>query len=51
MRRMTQALRWAQLKARRLRSLVRDEDHDTWYDQGPDHEKPPNVGPQLGGFG
>jgi hypothetical protein len=48
MRRIKQSLRWAQLKARRLRSLVKDEDHDTWYDHGPEHERPPNImGPGM----
>ena len=52
MRRITQAVRWAQVKLRRLRSLVKDEDHDSWYDDhADDHTKPPNVGPNLGGGG
>jgi hypothetical protein len=51
-RRITRAVRWAQVKLRRLRSLVKDEDHDTWYDDhADDHTKPPNVGPNLGGGG
>jgi hypothetical protein len=37
---------------RSLRALVRDEDHDSWYD---DHrggrKNGPNVGPNLGGGG
>ena len=35
--------------ARRLRSLISDDDHDTWYEkQTPDHEKPPNLmGPGM----
>ena len=50
MRRLLSGPRWAWNKLRNLRALVRDEDHDPWYD---DHsggqEKSPNIGPNLGG--
>jgi len=38
---------------RRLRSLVRDDDHDDWYDQhGKEHDKPTNLaGPWSQGGG
>jgi hypothetical protein len=44
MRTITQALRWTGLKLRRLRGLVKDEDHDSWYDEHTaEHDKPPNL--------
>jgi hypothetical protein len=39
-------------KIRRVRALAKGEDADTWYEQHRAHgEKPPNVGPNLGGGG
>ena len=52
MRPLTQVFRWTGRKLRRLRSLVRDDDRDPWYDDHNDpREPPPNVGPQLSGGG
>ena len=44
MRTITQALRSTGLKLRRLRGLVKDEDHDSWYDEHTaKREKRPNL--------
>lgn len=49
---ITQAFRWAHLKLRRLPSLIKGENRDSWYDDHADgHTKPPNVRPTLGGGG
>lgn len=49
---MRQVLRFMVQKIRSLRALVKDEDHDSWYDDHRgDRGKPPNVGPNLGGGG
>jgi hypothetical protein len=40
------ALQWAGRKLRRLPSLVKDEDHDSWYDDHPGGQtmpKPPRI--------
>ena len=52
MRHIVNGLGWAKERLQRLRALVRDEDHDPWYDEhdGGQH-KSPNVGPNLGGGG
>jgi hypothetical protein len=41
MRRVRNPLQWAGRKLRRLRSLVKDEDHDSWYDDHPGGQKKP----------
>jgi hypothetical protein len=43
---------WLSRKLRRLRSLATGEDTDPWYEERrAKREKPPNVGPNLGGGG
>jgi hypothetical protein len=43
---------WISRKLRRLRSLAKGEDVDPWYEERrAKREKPPNVGPNLGGGG
>ena len=43
---------WVSRKLRRLRSLTKGEDTDPWYEERrAKREKPPNVGPNLGGGG
>jgi hypothetical protein len=40
------ALQWARRRLRTLRSLVKDEDHDSWYDDHPGGQtkpKPPRI--------
>ncbi|GAA4709626.1 hypothetical protein GCM10025782_02070 [Pedococcus ginsenosidimutans] len=53
MRTMKETLRGLRRTTKRLRSLVRDEDHDKWYDEHTDkHDRPPNItGPWSQGGG
>jgi hypothetical protein len=46
MRHVWNALQWAGRRLRRLRSLVKDDDHDDWYDHhegGQMAHKPPRI--------
>lgn len=53
MRTLKNALRALRSTVARVRSLVKDEDHDDWYAQhDTGHEKPPNLaGPWAQGGG
>jgi hypothetical protein len=43
---------WVLRKLRRLRALSKGEDTDPWYEERRGKgDKPPNVGPNLGGGG
>jgi hypothetical protein len=53
MARLREALLRIRVAASRWRSLVRDEDHDEWYEKHTEtHDKPPNLmGPGAQGGG
>lgn len=49
---MRNVLRVVVQKLRNLRALVKDEEHDSWYDDHPSgQKKSPNIGPNLGSGG
>lgn len=46
---MRTVLRAVVQRIRRLRALIKDEDHDSWNDDHPSGQnKSPNIGPNLG---
>ena len=53
MRPIRAGLRRVRRALRRARTLIRDDDHDDWYDtHNPDHDKPTNLaGPWSQGGG